>query len=90
VCIRCKVGLLYAILAALLSILAFLRDRHSQHDFADPPSGARKTYIPALATVGQEGRVFGRPFLTAGRIVVLVGLVVAGMEIVLLVLLLRL
>ena len=43
----------------------------------------------AMKTVGQSGRVFGRPFVTAGWIVVAVSCVVAGMEIALLVLILQ-
>ena len=72
------VGLLYAVLAGLLCILSFFRARHSRHDFADRPV---TMYGPALKTVGQTGpgkRVFGRPFVTAGWIVVAVTIVVAA------------
>jgi hypothetical protein len=47
--------------------------------------------IPAIRTVGQEHkRLFGRPFVTAGRIVALVACIVAATEIALLVLILQL
>lgn len=60
----------------MLSILAFLRQRHSMHDFADRP-----TYEKAIPTKGQEKkRLFGRPFITAGWIVVGVSIVVAAVE----------
>jgi hypothetical protein len=69
-------------------VIAFLRARHSQHDFADTsdeqftiPGNKR----PIIRTQGQEGtRVFGRPFVTAGGIVVLVAVLVAAVEITLL------
>lgn len=86
--VNLTVGLLYAILSGLLFILSFFRARHSRHDFADR---AVSSYGPALRTVGQEGkRVFGRPFITAGGIVVAVSVVVAAVEIALLVLLIDL
>lgn len=71
-------------------ILAFLRARHSRHDFADRWKEQPK-YHHAIATVGQEGtRIFGRPFVTAGWIVLGVTCVVAAVEIGLLVLIFRL
>jgi hypothetical protein len=71
-------------------ILAFLRARHSIHDFADRWKEEPK-YQDAIKTVGQEGtRIFGRPFVTAGWIVVAVTLIVAAVEIGLLILILRL
>ncbi|KAF9458706.1 hypothetical protein BDZ94DRAFT_1200719 [Collybia nuda] len=85
-----RIGILFAILGALLFILAFLRARHSNNDFADrwrtePPRE------PGLKTVGQKGtRIFGRPFITAGWIVLAVTGVVATVEIALLVLVLQL
>ena len=82
------VGLLYAVLAGLLFVISFLRSRHSRHDFAD---GYRDTSYPAIKTVGQTGkRIFGRPFVTAGWIVVAVSCIVATVEIGLLVLVLKL
>ncbi|KAK0457124.1 uncharacterized protein EV420DRAFT_1621180 [Desarmillaria tabescens] len=96
-----KVGLLFAILGCLLFIIAFLRSRHSQHDFADPqePEPEPQTESPEteadgdsvpIQTVGQENtRVFGRPFITAGWIVLAVSGVVTAVEIGLLVLILQ-
>jgi len=83
------IGILYAVLAACLSIISFLRARHSRHDFADQNS-CDPHYEHAKETVGQEGkRVFGRPFVTAGWIVVAVSIIVAIVEIALLALVLN-
>lgn len=85
------VGLLYAVLAGLLFVCAFLRARHSQHDFADTDRDIDQLQEDAIPTKGQEHKqVFGRPFVTAGWIVMTVTVVVAAMEIALLVLILRL
>ncbi|KAF7373614.1 hypothetical protein MSAN_00571800 [Mycena sanguinolenta] len=90
------VGLLFAVLGAALYVLAFLRARHSRHDFADyekpedctTPSARRPQHV--ICTKGQENtRIFGRPFVTAGSIVIGVAAVVAGVEIGLLVLVLK-
>jgi len=84
------VGILFAVLGALMFILAFLRARHSIHDFADRWKEEPR-YQHAMKTVGQEGtRIFGRPFVTAGWIVLAVTCVVAAVEVGLLVLVLRL
>lgn len=58
-------------LAFLLFILAFSRSHHSNRDFSDShrPSEERT-----------DRRVFGRPFVTAGWIVVAVSGVVAIVE----------
>ena len=80
---------MFAILGSLLFIVAYMRGRHSKHDFADR---VRKPYPPELImeTVGQEDkRVFGPPFVTAGWMVVAVSCIVAAVEIVLLVLIIR-
>jgi len=83
-----KIGLLYAVLAGLLFAVSFVRQSHSQQDFAD---GHRDASTPAIKTHGQTGkRIFGRPFVTAGWIVVMVSLIVATVEIALLVLILKL
>jgi hypothetical protein len=83
------VGILFAVLGALMFILAFLRARHSRHDFADRWKEQPK-YQHAMTTVGQNGtRIFGRPFVTAGWIVLGVTCVVAAVEIGLLVLVFR-
>ncbi|TDL14686.1 hypothetical protein BD410DRAFT_796287 [Rickenella mellea] len=90
------IGLLYAVLAGLLFILSFLRSQHSKHDFADPsslshPKIQRDQPPRIIKTVGQTGkRIFGRPFVTAGWIVLAVSCVVATVEVGLLVLVLRL
>ncbi|KAI0085493.1 hypothetical protein BDY19DRAFT_1020779 [Irpex rosettiformis] len=81
-----RIGILYTVLAAMLYGLAFLRQRHSLHDFADN-SWLRPAHQNPIKTVGQTGkRIFGRPFVTAGWIVVAVSIVVAAVEIALLVL----
>ncbi|KAJ3973619.1 hypothetical protein EV361DRAFT_947773 [Lentinula raphanica] len=100
-----RIGLLFTILGALLFVLSFLRDRHSRHDFADPRGssiGRHSSYISRalygsyepediIQTVGQKGtRIFGRPFVTAGWIVISVAFVVFAVEIGLLVLILKL
>lgn len=98
----CSVGLLYAVLAALLFVCSFLRSRHSQHDFADKyktssddccddaKTQERSRALRVIKTKGQEHeRNFGRPFVTAGWIVVAVSGVVAAVEIALVVLILR-
>jgi hypothetical protein len=84
------VGLLYAVLAGSLYIISFLRARHSQHDFADGWQQDSSSNGGAVSTVGQDnGRVFGRPFKTAGNFVIAVGVAVAAIEIGLLVLVMR-
>jgi hypothetical protein len=83
-----KVGLLFAVLGGLLFIISFLRSRHSRHDFADRHK--EDQYIQGVITVGQEGgRIFGRPFITAGWIILQVTIVVAAVEIGLLILILK-
>lgn len=85
------VGLLYAALAFLLSVCAFLRARHSRHDYADRNDTGDTTNTTAIRTVGQDHKqLFGRPFVTAGRIVALVACIVAATEVVLLVLVIHL
>lgn len=83
-----KIGLLFALLGALLFFLSFSRARHSTHDFADRHKEAA-TLDKGLSTIGQErGRNFGRPFVTAGWIVIQVTVIVAAVEIAMLVLIL--
>jgi hypothetical protein len=73
----------------MLFVLAFLRQRHSLHDFADS-SWTHPSFQNPIRTIGQTGkRVFGRPFVTAGWIVVGVTIVVAAVEMGLLVLIFR-
>ncbi|KDR78263.1 hypothetical protein GALMADRAFT_266776 [Galerina marginata CBS 339.88] len=84
-----RIGLLFAILGALLFVLSFVRARHSTHDFADRHKEAHRI-DHCIKTKGQEGtRIFGRPFVTAGWSVVQVTVVVAAVEIALLVLIVR-
>ncbi|PCH43190.1 hypothetical protein WOLCODRAFT_132687 [Wolfiporia cocos MD-104 SS10] len=83
-----RIGIVYAVLAALLFVISYLRNRHSNHDFADEHQGER--WAHAIPTVGQVGeRIYGRPFVTAGWIVAAVATIVAGVEISLLILILR-
>ena len=64
------VGLLYAALAFLLSVCAFLRARHSRHDYADRNDSGDTTNILAIRTVGQDHKqLFVRSFVTARPIV---------------------
>lgn len=80
---------MFAILGSLLGVLAYIRALQSKRDFSDR---ARKPYPPesVIETVGQEDkRIFGPPFVTAGWIVVAVSSVVAAVELVLLVLIIR-
>ncbi|TFK36568.1 hypothetical protein BDQ12DRAFT_686631 [Crucibulum laeve] len=84
-----RIGLLFAILGGLLFVLAFLRSRHSRHDFADR-NKEDDSHLQGIKTVGQDGgRIFGRPFVTAGWSVLQVTAVVAAVEIGMLVLILR-
>jgi len=87
-----QIGILYAVLAGLLFVASFFRARHSRHDFADYDKERYDSGRPqALKTKGQEGqRIFGRPFKTAGWIVIAVTLLVAAVEICLMVLVLEL
>ncbi|PPQ74652.1 hypothetical protein CVT24_003837, partial [Panaeolus cyanescens] len=79
-------GLLFAILGALLFVIAYLRSRQGRHDFADRSKEAH-LLDQGIPTKGMENaRIFGRPFVTAGRMVVYVTIVVAAVEIGLLVL----
>ncbi|KZT64198.1 hypothetical protein DAEQUDRAFT_769903 [Daedalea quercina L-15889] len=83
-----RIGLAYTVLGVALTVISFFRHRHSRHDFADVHR--KETWERAIPTVGQTGkRNFGRPFVTAGWIVVSVTTVVAAVEISLLVLLLH-
>ncbi|KAJ7938450.1 hypothetical protein B0H13DRAFT_1142690, partial [Mycena leptocephala] len=92
-----RIGLLFAVLGGALYVLAFMRARHSRHDFADydkPESSessmTSRTHRDVIRTKGQENtRIFGRPFVTAGWIVIAVATVVASVEIGLLVLVLK-
>ncbi|KAL1720282.1 hypothetical protein EV715DRAFT_272137 [Schizophyllum commune] len=83
-----KIGVLFAVFGVLMFCIAYYRSRHSKHDFADNNNkeghGSR-----VIQTEGQHGqRIFGRPYVTAGKFVVLVTLLVFGLELALLLLLL--
>ncbi|CAL1698349.1 unnamed protein product [Somion occarium] len=79
-----RIGIAYVVLSVMLYALAYTRQRHSKHDFAD-----RDIIKPALPTKGQEHqRIFGRPFKTAGWIIVGVSAAVAAIEVVLFILVL--
>lgn len=82
---------MYAILAAAFAITAYARRRYSNEDFADqrmpsPVSSAGGSKDSAIAA----RRIFGRPFVTAGWIVVGTTTVVAAIQLSLLALLLSL
>lgn len=82
-------GLLFVVLSALLFIIAYLRSRHSAHDFADRYRGAAEFDV-CIKTKGQEGgRIYGRPFKTAGWIVIELTTVVALAEMALLALIVQ-
>ena len=88
--LRPLVGVLFLVLSALLLGLAFVRARHSRHDFADrTPEEMSALYKRTIPTKGQEqAREFGRPFVTAGVDVVAVAVIVFAVEVALLVLIL--
>ncbi|TFY52899.1 hypothetical protein EVJ58_g9753 [Rhodofomes roseus] len=82
------IGIVYAILAGLLYVVAFLRHRQSRHDFAD--KHVRRTWAHALPTIGQVGKQnFGRPLTTASWFVLLLTTIVTLVEVALLVLIVR-
>ena len=80
------VGLVYCVLTAVLAVSAILRRRHSRHDFSD------KYGMRAGRWDGPRDdsrRIFGRPFVTAGWIVIIVSFLVVGLQIGLIVLLIN-
>ncbi|KAL1708739.1 hypothetical protein EV121DRAFT_254062 [Schizophyllum commune] len=80
-----KIGILFAVFGVLMFFLSFYRSKHSKHDFADHDYTRYEGRM--IETKGQHGkRVFGRPFVTAGRVVVLVTALVLALEITLMVL----
>jgi len=83
-----QIGLLYALLAGFLLVIATIRAKYNKHDFADHPD---EDYSHAIQTKGQStARIFGRPFVTAGRIAITILIGVGVIEVVLLVLILKL
>lgn len=92
---------MYVILACLLYICDLARRRKSHSEFADAVKGSlgprrwdhADIYPPGQRTAADanaRGRIFGAPFTTAGWVVIAVTMVVAGVELALFVLLLRL
>ncbi|KIM23588.1 hypothetical protein M408DRAFT_27804 [Serendipita vermifera MAFF 305830] len=74
-----NIGIMFGVLAVLISVLAWFRRRHLNRDFSDQKRPA--TDSPT------HGRLWGAPFSTAGWIVIGVSLLVTASEIVLVVLL---
>ena len=71
--------------------MSYLRARHSRHDFAAGTKEREHGTGGALKTVGTDGtRIFGKPFVTAGWIVVAVAVIVFAVEIALLSMVLQL
>lgn len=89
--LRRLVGIVFLVLSVLLLGVAYMRARHSRHDFADRNPGEMSAlYQRAIPTKGQEqAREFGRPFITAGLEVLAVALIVFMVEVVMLVLILQ-
>jgi hypothetical protein len=85
------VGVLFSesVLSSVLFVVAYVRSHHSRQGFAGwkRPEG---TSPGVVVTVGTEGtRLFGRPFMTAGWIIVGVSAVVGLVEIILFILILQ-
>ncbi|GAA6006052.1 uncharacterized protein JCM10292_006529 [Rhodotorula paludigena] len=81
-----RIGLIYAILAMLLMLIAQLRRRRSDHDFAD-------SYRPADPSQGQlkaSERLWGRAFRTSGDVVFLLGIVCTALYVAIFVLIMQL
>ncbi|KAL1708828.1 hypothetical protein EV121DRAFT_276794 [Schizophyllum commune] len=84
-----KIGVLFAVFGVLMFCIAYYRSRHSKHDFADNNIKTGKEGR-VMQTDGQHGkRIYGRPYITAGKFVVLVALLVLGLELALLIMLLN-
>ncbi|GAA5899525.1 hypothetical protein JCM6882_001140 [Rhodosporidiobolus microsporus] len=83
-----KIGLVYVILSILILLIAQLRRKRSDHDFADMFRPAD----PEAASKSKKAseRSWGREFRTSGDMVVLLGVVCAGLFIALFVLIVRL
>ena len=71
-------------LGVTLAVVSYARTYYSDEDFADhavPPSArSSRELSAAAASTGSSRRVFGRPFVTAGWIVVVVTTVVIILE----------
>ncbi|CUA77965.1 hypothetical protein RSOLAG22IIIB_12945 [Rhizoctonia solani] len=90
-----RIGLLYVILAVLLFIVSIVRRKHSRHDFSDLHASHGR-FDGHHAAENEDGpnppprkRIFGRPFVTAGWVVVFLTSVVAIIEVILLIFLLQ-
>ncbi|KAF8330152.1 uncharacterized protein EI90DRAFT_3060882 [Cantharellus anzutake] len=82
-----RIGLLYCILTALLALTTVVRRKHSRHDFSDKyrSIGGRGDGAGGGDPVPVDGRrIFGRPFVTAGRIVIIISLLVVSIQVTLL------
>ena len=70
-------------LGVTLAVISYARTYYSDEDFADhvvPPSARSSRELSAAAASTGSRRVFGRPFVTAGWIVVVVTTVVIILE----------
>ncbi|KAG8699769.1 hypothetical protein FRC12_017797 [Ceratobasidium sp. 428] len=92
-----RIGLMYIILAVLLFLISVIRRRHSRHDFSDYYADHGRfdgehapTSAPEVGAPASRKRIFGRPFVTAGWVVVILTTVVAAVEIALLAFILEL
>ncbi|GAA6051407.1 hypothetical protein JCM3770_000503 [Rhodotorula araucariae] len=81
-----RIGLIYVILAVLVMLIAQLRRRRSDHDFAD----THRPSDPAQASVQASQRIWGREFRTSGDVVVLLGVVCTALYIAIFVLIMQL
>jgi hypothetical protein len=93
----CLVGILYAIMAMLLLLCAYLRAHFADHRHRTPEpelAGGRAQPVScsrAIRTQGHQNKLpIGPPFVSAGRVVVLVAFIVVATEIALVVLVLEL
>ena len=78
----------------MIGVITVMRSRHSMHDFADehrPPTLPDTDAGPVSPVARSESRsrILGRPFVTAGWVVITLGAVVFAVEVALLVLVLR-
>ncbi|KZV66618.1 hypothetical protein PENSPDRAFT_636734 [Peniophora sp. CONT] len=94
-----RIGLLYSAMAVFMLLCAFLRSRFTDHRHSDETTielnahqAEQLLHCPrAIRTKGHEKKKpIGPPFVTAGRVVVLVALVVFATEITLCVLIFEL
>ncbi|BGP51477.1 hypothetical protein JCM10450v2_007419 [Rhodotorula kratochvilovae] len=81
-----RIGLIYVILAVLVMLIAQLRRRRSDHDFAD----THRPSDPAQAAVQASQRIWGREFRTSGDVVVLLGVVCTALYVAIFVLVMQL